>query len=357
MAALHFIGLCLAWYAASATASNVGKHLLTLWDQPVTASWIQFLFTSMYAFLSAKVFRITTLQPPSRRVFAVVVPLCAFQVGSHVLTSIAISRVPVSFVHTVKALSPLFTVLAYRLLFSVTYPPRVYTAMIPLTLGVMLACAKALDVQFVGVLCALGSCIIYVAQNIFSKRVLFRDEGVTPNSAAPPRMDKINLLFWSSISAFIVMTPGWLWSEGFSLLFSSSSHSIGFSHIFFLLMLNGTAHFAQALLAITVLSTSSPVTYSIASLMKRVVVITCAVLWFRQPIGLTQACGITMTFYGLWLYDRAKGDVRRGERIVERRYDSVFLIASIHRGFGATLAIPREDPAQHRLQPILRSSL
>jgi len=270
------------------------------------------------------------LVPLSWSVCVVVIPLCAFQIGTQVLTSVAISRVPVSFVHTVKALSPLFTVLAYRLIYNVEYSPRVYRSLIPLTAGVMTVCARDVHMHFLGLLCALGSCVIYVAQNIFSKRVLFKDD----SGGGYARMDKMNLLFWSAAGAFVVLAPGWFYSEGIHLLsqpygvngvglddgigIEDTSNALSMVEITFYLWLNGTSHFLQALLAITVLASASPVTYSVASLMKRVVVITVAVIWFRQPIGMTQAGGVVCTFWGLWLYDRAKGDVQKGERVVAK---------------------------------------
>lgn len=69
-----------------------------------------------------------------------------------------------------KALSPLFTVASYALLFRVRYSPSTYVALIPLTLGVMLACSFDLRANPFGLVCALGSTIIFVSQNIFSSQ-------------------------------------------------------------------------------------------------------------------------------------------------------------------------------------------
>ena len=58
------------------------------------------------------------------------------------LGTLAVSRVEVSLVHTIKALSPLFTVLSYAVLFRVPYSSRTYIALVPLMLGVILACSS-----------------------------------------------------------------------------------------------------------------------------------------------------------------------------------------------------------------------
>jgi solute carrier family 35 protein E1 len=90
-------------------------------------------------------------------------------------------------------------------------------------------------------------------------------------------------------------------------------HSV--AYYFFM---NGTVHFAQNIIAFVILSSTSPVTYSIASLIKRVAVICIAIIWFKQAVHPIQAFGIAMTFTGLYMYNNAKGDVEKGEKKLRR---------------------------------------
>lgn len=57
----------------------------------------------------------------------------------------------------------------------------------------------------------------------------------------------------------------------------------------------------------------SPVTYSVASLIKRVFVIIVAIVWFGQKTTGVQAAGILLTFIGLYLYDRTS-DAAKADR-------------------------------------------
>lgn len=67
---------------------------------------------------------------------------------------------------------------------------------------------------------------------------------------------------------------------------------------------------------------TSPVTYSIASLVKRIFVIVMSIIWFGQVVSFAQWIGILLTFVGLWMYQSAKRDVDRGEsRIREKSLD------------------------------------
>jgi drug/metabolite transporter (DMT)-like permease len=189
-------------------------------------------------------------------------------------------------------------------------------------LGVILACSFTFTTNVLGLLCALGSCLVFVLQNVFSKKLLFQDSGM--HSRRADKLDKLNLLFYSSLLAFVLMTPLWLTSDGYVILASlfggqappqgslSSSVLIGF-------LLNGIMHFGQNWCAFTTLSLTSPVTYSIASLVKRIFVIVASIIWFGQQVSFIQTFGILLTFIGLWMYQSAKQDVDRGESKVREK--------------------------------------
>lgn len=224
-----------------------------------------------------------------------------------------------------QALSPLFTVAAYALVFGVAYSPQTYLSLLPLTLGVMLACSFDVSASnAIGLLCAFGSALVFVSSNIFFKKIMPSTGSHGANSGSGHKLDKLNLLFYSSGMAFLVMIPIWVWTDLPKLLAGDSAHPAHptpvHSSILTYFIANGVVHFFQNVLAFIILARTSPVTYSIASLVKRVAVICAAILWFSQRVHPIQAFGIVMTFGGLYLYNRAvkKGDVDRGERKVRR---------------------------------------
>lgn len=243
-------------------------------------------------------------------------PLAAFQIGGHLLSASATARIPVSMVHTIKGLSPLFTVFAYRVVFNIRYPPTTYLSLIPLTLGVMLACSADFRGNFTGLFFAFLAAIIFVTQNIFSKR-LFNEaakaeaEGRHVHSR---KLDKLNLLCYSSGMAFVLTIPLWFWSEGLPLLhdfwqdgsldLAAKPNAFDHGRLGLEFVFNGIFHFGQNIIAFVLLSMVSPVTYSVASLIKRVFVVVMAILWFRSPTTMLQGFGIGLTFFGLYLYDR-----------------------------------------------------
>ncbi|EEB05272.1 triose phosphate transporter [Schizosaccharomyces japonicus yFS275] len=296
--------LCLLWYTASAVSNTSSKSIFNISPCPVTLTFLQFGFVMMFSalFIGIRrfVFHGKSIEKPTRYVFTTTLPLSVFQIGGHVFSSLAITRIPVSVVHTVKALSPLFTVFAYRLLFHHSYPRATYVSLIPLTVGVMLACSFQLSSDIAGLTFALISTLIFVSQNIFGKKIFTEPSTKSHDRSSHRRYDKLDLLVYSSGTAFLVMVPVWLYNEGPAFL--PSPHSSAYFQIW----LNGFSHFCQNILAFILLGLVSPVTYSIASLIKRIAVIVVSILWFRQRTNAVQASGITLTFFGLWLYDRSK---------------------------------------------------
>lgn len=98
-----FVLLCGLWYMSSALSSNTGKAILTQFRYPVTLTFVQFGFVAAYCllFMSPAV-RFARLRTPTRAIIRSTLPMGAFQVGGHMFSSIAISRIPVSTVHTIK---------------------------------------------------------------------------------------------------------------------------------------------------------------------------------------------------------------------------------------------------------------
>lgn len=194
---------------------------------------------------------------------------------------------------------------------------KTYLSLLPLTVGVMLACSSDVSASnFLGILSAFGSALVFVSSNIFFKKIMPTSAtgGSTTNTSH--KLDKLNLLFYSSGLAFLLMIPVWLYSDLHALMSPvvthpphSSPHSVAYYFFW-----NGIVHFGQNLIAFAILSTTSPVTYSIASLIKRIAVIIIAIAWFNQAVHFIQACGIALTSVGLWMYNSAKGDVEKGEK-------------------------------------------
>jgi solute carrier family 35, member E1 len=312
----------------SALTNTSSKSILNAFPKPATLTILQFASVSFWCLvltLTATVFPALKravpalkngLRKPSYDVIYTALPLSIFQLLGHLLSSYATSKIPVSLVHTIKGLSPLFTVLAYRVVLRIRYKRATYLSLVPLTLGVMLACSTDFSTNFWGISAAFVAAIVFVTQNIFSKKLFTESARAEAEGQThlPRKLDKLNLLCYCSVGAMMFTAPVWLYTEGFELMqdfwkdasidLVERKGSLDHRQLAIEFVFNGLFHFFQNIMAFVLLSMLSPVSYSVASLIKRVWVIVVAVVWFRSSTTSIQVVGIAMTCFGLYLYDR-----------------------------------------------------
>ncbi|KAI0687693.1 triose-phosphate transporter family-domain-containing protein [Cerioporus squamosus] len=269
---VRFVLLCCLWYTTSALSSNTGKSIMTLFRYPVTLTFVQFGFVAAYCLLfMSPMVGFSKLRRPNKAIIRNTLPMGVFQHCPYDQGAI-----------------PPVTVAAYALFFGVSYSAKPYVSLLPLTLGVMLACSFDMSVSnAIGLLCAFGSAVVFVTQNIYFKKIV--PSG--PGAQSSHKLDKLNLLFYSSSMAFLLMIPIWVYYDLPVFLAADATHVAHPTHghatphsVTYYFIANGTVHFAQNIIAFVILASTSPVTYSIASLIKRVAVICIAIVWFAQPV-------------------------------------------------------------------------
>lgn len=354
----------------SALTNTSSKSILNAFPKPVTLTIAQFASVSLWCLILAWLAAVIPplkrsvpalrngLRYPSWDVISTALPLSVFQLLGHLLSSYATSKIPVSLVHTIKGLSPLFTVLAYRLVFRIKYARATYLSLVPLTVGVMLACSTGFSTNFLGIGASLVAAIVFVTQNIFSKKLFSASDraAVEGDVQQGKKLDKLNLLCYCSLGALMFTTPVWLYTEGFSIIqdywqdgavgLSMGKGALDHGPLFLEFMFNGVFHFLQNIMAFILLSMMSPVSYSVASLIKRVWVIVIAVIWFRSSTTRIQMVGIAMTCFGLYLYDRTSSEdaaERRTKADHFRHKQSLLPLAE---------KAERDSPNGHPIQPV-----
>lgn len=98
---LKFILNCCMWYLSSSLTNNVGKSIMNAFQFPVTLTFVQFGLVAFWCYVIA-VFKSSRIRSPTHDILKTITPLALFLIVGHVFSSIAISRVPVSLVHTIK---------------------------------------------------------------------------------------------------------------------------------------------------------------------------------------------------------------------------------------------------------------
>ncbi|CAI4065224.1 hypothetical protein SUVZ_08G3290 [Saccharomyces uvarum] len=363
---IRVIVICFIWYVTSSVSSNLSKTILRTFDHPIALTELQFLFsgTMCVAFASiVNLFRTPRLRHtkfskalnnfpegilpeyldgnfrnsilskfliPSKLVFLTTFPMGIFQFVGHITSHKAVSLMPVSLVHSVKALSPIMTVGYYKIFEHRYYNPMTYYTLLLLVFGVMITCWSTHGRKRVsdknsgsissGLFFAFISMVIFVSQNIFAKNILTIRKKMTllPSSSnddltsnekqpglnrirySPLQVDKITILFYCSCTGFVLTLAPFLMNElvhGGTVVNDLTMKTI------WLVMIHGLAHFFQAMLAFQLIGSLSSVNYSVANIMKRIVVISVAILW-ETKVNFIQVFGVILTIVGLYGYDK-----------------------------------------------------
>ena len=86
-----------------------------------------------------------------------------------------------------------------------------------------------------------------------------------------------------------------------------SSAPVKVPHIAWLLLnlpLNGLLSLSQNIFAFSMISAVTPVSYSVANVTKRIVIITTSLLLLRNPVTMANVCGMLVAMSGVALYNK-----------------------------------------------------
>lgn len=377
----HIVVVCIAWYTISSFASQVTKRILTQCPLPLFLGEFQFVYTVCLAATTCCVARycswfynmfpdgtfpdysrpgVPVLTRPSTSIFQTVLPLGFFQFVGKYFGHKATSLVPVSTVASIKTLSPVFIVLAQKVLrigarklnagtyFSllcviggvwiiVCHDSKPLQAKEPSSSNALTQVEVATSVtatiatattaaSSAGVLYAVISMLVFVAQNIYGKKVFtFRQDpaasplGPKERNASPlpvyanrkalsaqaTQYDKLTLMIYISAVGF-TFSIGWFLALEWPIIWNHLMRS-GHQEItipWSMLFLNGTFHFFQAMITFHLLGEISTLSYSIANLMKRIAIISVSWVFTAREITSHQLFGLFLNAVGLFLYER-----------------------------------------------------
>jgi len=236
-----------------------------------------------------------------------------------VLGLIALEHVPVSFVETIKATAPAFTVVFARLILKEHTPSPVMLTLVPVVAGLILCSKSELRFDTIGFLAAVTNNCADCVQNVMSKRML-------------AHMRPTQLQFYTSVAALVLQSPWVLKDVGHLIksIGSSGGGSGGFdtddealyaalkggtpidSHdgtemaLWKLLLIDAIFYHLQSVSAYCTMGCMSPVSQSVANTLKRALLVWASILYFHNPITNSGILGIIMVVSGVFLYNHVR---------------------------------------------------
>ncbi len=235
---------------------------------------------------------------------------------------VALEHVPVSFVETIKATAPAFTVLFARLILQERTAPTVMLTLVPVVGGLILCSASELRFDTIGFVAAVMNNCADCVQNVMSKRML-------------AHMKPTQLQFYTSVAALVLQTPLILrdvsglvgnWAQHSTdediamhaeerhldtteddgeFMPSSYYHQNEWS-LTKLLIVDAIFYHLQSVSAYCTMGCMNPVSQSVANTLKRALLVWASILYFGNPVTSSGIVGILMVVAGVFLYNHVR---------------------------------------------------
>merc|ERR1719331_3069812 len=230
----------------------------------------------------------------------ILMPIGAAHALGHAGAVIALGAGAVSFAQTVKAAEPVFTCVLSYLVLGTVFKWQVYSALLPIIVGVSLASLKELSFTWKALYGAVTSNVAFASRAVLSK--------ATMDKPAGENMDAPNLYGVLTIIAFILSLPFALYYEGpgFLSAWKASTAVVGTPWLVRQMILDGFYYYSYNEVAFITLSKVAPVTHSIANTIKRVCIILATVIVFGNKLTPLGAIGSGIAVAGTLFYSLAK---------------------------------------------------
>jgi solute carrier family 35, member E3 len=285
-----------AWFMANGTTVILNKYIFSglNFRFPLALTLVHMLTQSILAILTIDTFNAVPKVSVDRADYVnKMLVIAAVFCGNICLGNTALRYVPVSFMQTIKSLTPATTAFLQYLLFGSRLTREALLSLIPITAGVALASFTEMSFHAGGFVAAIASCVLTGTKFILSSQML----------GGRYNLDSINLLRLMCPPSVVFLLPPVLLLELRGVFAWLAAPERTATHLA-ILILSGVVSFALNVCLFVVLKATSSVTLTVAGNIKVVLVIIVSVMIFHNPVSPLNAVGCLTaiagcTWYGL----------------------------------------------------------
>jgi len=269
-----------------------------MWSYPWTLSTVQLGVGGLYCTLQWILGMRIKPKMSWGLIKAMFLPALGHTLG-HVTSCISFSLVAISFTHIVKSAEPAVGALAAAVFLGETYSLPVYLSLIPICLGVALSSASELTFTFAGFATAMASNFAFAMRNVFSKVTMteYKNE---------PTLTPANSYGLITIMSFLMELPFCLiFDKGIPAL-TSRVPGIADMVVLKYILASSLLYHLYNEVSYSALENISPITFSVANTIKRVIIILTSIIVFKTKILPLNAIGSITAVLGTFLYSYTK---------------------------------------------------
>lgn len=293
---IFFYIIC--WFLANGTTVLFNKYIFKtmLFTNPLTLTLIHMTTQSILSHLTIDYLRLVDkvrVDPHDYKTKLLVI--AAVFCSNICLGNISLRFVPVSFMQTIKSLTPVCTAFLQYIVFRSKLRPPALLALIPITAGVALASCTELEFHLGGFVAALTACFLTGLKFVLSSQML----------AGRYKLDSINLLYYMAPPSVAILLPACFLFER-SGVTSWVYDAARTRTDFLLLLLSGIISYILNVTLFIVLKATSSVTVTVAGNVKTVIVIGVSILMFKNPVTALNMFGCVIAISGCCWYGLIK---------------------------------------------------
>eukprot|EP00933_Yihiella_yeosuensis_P020289 TRINITY_DN16294_c0_g1_i1.p1 TRINITY_DN16294_c0_g1~~TRINITY_DN16294_c0_g1_i1.p1 ORF type:complete len:491 (-),score=47.27 TRINITY_DN16294_c0_g1_i1:147-1619(-) len=320
-AQLWVIPIVLLWYMVSFAGIILNKSLLSPRNglghvEPTTLALVQTLSTVICGFLaklreqkrkSKAGFEDVTR---CRRDICKLLGLGLLRFAVMVLGLISLRYVAASFTETVKASSPLVTVIAAYFLLGEGTDPLIMFSLAFVVGGLMVASAHEVSFTLIGFAAALLTNVVECVQNVVCKKLL------EPQKSGGAPYTPGQLQYFTAAASLFFQLPLF-----FIAYQSGNLHLPAEATTTTLLLSAGIIYYFQSALVFQIMSHYSPVTVSVLNTAKRAMIIGLSTIYFGNIVTRTAQFGTAVTLFGSAFYSYLKSHPNRKQAVSKTKVD------------------------------------
>jgi len=281
-----FIVAC--WYVCSAISNNLSKHVLGMFPYPVTLSVVHFGMATLVGLSSGP------MQWCTWSYLRQILPNGACMMVSHLTHRASLLHCSVSFVHSIKALAPVFSVILCYIVLQQRFSTLTYLSLIPIVIGVILASYTQQSFSLFGLALTVLSCVALCLNGVYTKRTMLK-----------ATCTKWEQMFATNAVTFLFFLPIWIHQDLAAVQQHMYDHPGTTPNILLMLVAVAGLMIVQQGLGFTLISMVTPVTYSVTNNMKRVFVILLGAAQFGTVLTNMNLLGIALFTAGVLGYSHA----------------------------------------------------